>query len=390
MPRRLGGVREPPNIWPGFVDALATLLMVVMFVLMIFSVAQFFLTQAISGKDSALQQLQSQMSELADLLALERKSGTDMRLNIAQLSEELRASVATRDQLSGTLEALTLRAENAETIAGQLGADLAEARRIISVDRETIQARLGDIAALQALKDELERQTAALADRAEKSEGDLIEERKVSESARAQAALLNRQMAALRQQLADLQATLDEAEKAAKEQNIQISNLGQRLNAALAGRVQELSRYRSEFFGRLREILGDHPDIRIVGDRFVFQSEVLFDTGSAELGENGKQQMAQLAAGFREMAARIPDGLNWVLEIDGHTDKVPIRTALYPSNWELSTARATSVVKFLIGQGIPPHRLAAAGFGEYQPLDNREDEIALRRNRRIELKLTDR
>jgi chemotaxis protein MotB len=159
---------------------------------------------------------------------------------------------------------------------------------------------------------------------------------------------------------------------------------------ALASKVQELARYRSEFFGRLREVLGKRKDVRIVGDRFVFQSEVLFETGSAELGGAGQQQLGQLARALTEIAARIPKDLPWVLRVDGHTDRIPIHTPEFRSNWELSTARAISVVRFLIDQGIPADHLAATGFGEHQPLDPGLSEAALRRNRRIELKLTQR
>jgi chemotaxis protein MotB len=224
----------------------------------------------------------------------------------------------------------------------------------------------------------------------EQSESALLAERELSESARAQVALLNQQMKALREQLAGLAKALDASELLAAEQKVQIASLGSRLNAALATKVQELSRYRSEFFGRLREILGNQPGIRIVGDRFVFQSEVLFETASAELEEGGKTQLGQLAQTLKELSARIPTDIDWVLRVDGHTDRRPISTPKFPSNWELSTARAISVVQFLIEQGLPPGRLAATGFGEFQPLEAKDDEIAYRRNRRIEFKLTER
>jgi chemotaxis protein MotB len=395
MAVRTGSSRQSPNIWPGFVDALATLLMVLVFLLMIFVVAQFFLNDAISGRDSALLRLQNQVSELGELLALERRSSKEMRLNIAQLSEELQSSVARRDELRTAIETLTIRSENAENRSASLQLDLADAQSIIKADKETIDIQLAslaklrtDVDALQALKSELEQKIVAAAGQLEKSEGILIEEKKISESARAQVALLNRQMASLREQLGNLQALLDASEQEARKQNVQISNLGQRLNSALAGKVQELSRYRSEFFGRLREVLGNRPGIRIVGDRFVFQSEVLFDTGSADLGPTGKAQIASLAETLQNLARTIPSELKWILEIGGHTDKVPIRTAQYPSNWELSTARAVAVVKFLTNQGIPPNRLAATGFGEFQPIEPGESPIAYRRNRRIEFKLT--
>ena len=420
------------NIWPGFVDALATLLMVIIFLLMVFVLAQFFLNEAITGRDTALERLQSQVSELADLLALERKASVDLSVNVEQLSEELQSSVALRDDLSATIRSLTLsiegaeekalraqsraetaeeralraqsraetaeerarkarlRADSAEESALRLQAALEDAYKTVEADKEKIQVQLMElaalsqqVAALRALKEELESKVRL-------TESEMAEERNISDTARAQVALLNKQMAALRTQLKQLATTLDKSEKLASEQKVQISSLGKRLNAALATKVQELSRYRSEFFGRLRKVLGRQPGIRIVGDRFVFQSEVLFSSGSAELGELGVVQMGRLAATLNDISSKIPKDINWILRVDGHTDHIPINTYKFPSNWELSTARAISVVKFLTSQGIPANRLTAAGFGEFQPLDARDDEIAMRRNRRIELKLTQR
>ncbi len=222
------------------------------------------------------------------------------------------------------------------------------------------------------------------------SENEAEAQKELSNEAQAQLRLLNRQIMALRQQIASLATALDAAEAANQEQEVQISDLGRRLNVALASKVQELARYRSEFFGRLREVLGARKDVRIVGDRFVFQSEVLFETGSAALGEAGQRQLGQLAKTLIEIAVRIPKNLPWVLRVDGHTDRIPIHTPEFPSNWELSTARAISVVRFLIDQGIAADHLAATGFGEHQPLDPGLTEEALRRTRRIELKLTQR
>ena len=411
MPALSRRSRQNPNIWPGFVDALATLLMVIIFLVMIFVLAQFFLSEALSGRDAALQRLENQIGELADLLALERKSSEELRLDVAQLAGELQASVAARDDLMSTVEALTIRAEEAETKTARLNKEMEEAFATIMTGKDKIELQVRQIAklaqqvtALQALKDDLQDEIAQLAGKLGKSEASLAEseserettrialgaERELSESARAQVALLNRQMAALREQLAKLSAILAESESRAERQKVQISSLGRRLNAALASKVQELSRYRSEFFGRLREVLGRHPGIRIVGDRFVFQSEVLFATGSAEIGDAGKEQLTRLASTLIEISPKIPKKLHWILRVDGHTDRVPINTAEYPSNWELSTARAISVVRFLIGSGIAADRLAATGFGENQPIDDRNDEIGRRRNRRIELKLTQR
>jgi len=382
--------RRTTTIWPGFVDALATLLLVVIFLLLMFVLAQFFLNEALSGRDAALDRLRGQVNELAELLALERKASQDLTVNVAQLSAELQTSVRARDDLGATLRALTGRAETAESRAAELAETLAAANETIETQVSRLAALTNDIAALQALKEELEREAAALVRKSEKTESALIEERKVSESTRAQVALLNQQMAALREQIRELTTALAVSEKLAEEQGVQIETLGKRLNAALAGKVQKLSRYRSEFFGRLREVLGDHPGIRVVGDRFVFQSEVLFESGSAELGDAGKEQLGHLAQTLLDIAGRIPSEVNWILRVDGHTDRVPINNWRYPSNWELSSARAISVVKFLTDNGIPSDRLAAAGFGEFQPLDARDDEIAFRRNRRIEIKLTQR
>ena len=427
------------HIWPGFVDALATLLLVILFLVMVFVLAQFFLNEALSGRDAALQKLEVQVSELGELLGLERAQSTELRLNIAQLSEELQASVVLRDDLNATIEALTLRAESAEQTTERLnkaleeafatieadktkiasqGSELAalstraesaeekaarlkkaleDAFATIEADKAKIQVQVRElaaltqsVAALRALKEELETKIAGMSGKLEESEAAVIAERDISESARARLALLNRQMAALREQLAQLSAVLEASEVMSKKQKVQIANLGKRLNAALATKVQELSRYRSEFFGRLREVLGRQPGVRIVGDRFVFQSEVLFASGSAELAEAGQGQLGRLADTLREISMKIPKDIDWILRVDGHTDKIPIHTPQFPSNWELSAARAISVVKFLTSREIPANRLVAAGFGEFQPLDDRDDEIGYRRNRRIELKLTQR
>jgi len=357
------------DIWPGFVDALTTLLMIIIFLLTVFVLAQFFLSEALSGRDKALDQLRTEMSDLVEVLALERKTAEELRGQVATLSGELQTSIGLRDQLSQALSAMELRATTAEGDAAKMASD---------------------IEALAALRADLESKVKeALADVAKKDEA-LITEKNLSETARAQVALLNQQLRTLRDQIGQLSAALDASEKTAKDQQVRITNLGSRLNAALASRVQELTKFRSEFFGRLRDILGNQPGIRIVGDRFVFQSEVLFAAGSAEINDEGSNQIAQLAKTLSDIAKKIPDDIDWVLQVEGHTDKVPIATARFPSNWELSTARATSVVRVLAREGISPKHLAAAGFGEFQPLEPGDDPAAFARNRRIELKLTQR
>ena len=431
------GTRRSINIWPGFVDALATLLLVIIFVLMVFMVAQYYLTTALTGRDQALERLNREVNELAELLALERAANADLRINVAQLSTELQSSIAAREQLSSQLnllleernqierelqtaqtsqaslteqiaalieerENLDRMLQEAENVLGVSRDELAEAYKVIEADKAKIETQLAELAILKTLRDEMTEQLAQMeaALSAKESEAETLraeletaqqsrdEQVELTTEAQSKVDLLNRQIAALRQQLARLSVALEAVEAQNKEKEVQIADLGRRLNVALATKVQELARYRSEFFGRLREVLGERQDIRVVGDRFVFQSELLFDTGSADLGEAGKAQLAQLASTLKEITAEIPDDIDWILRVDGHTDRRPIFTAAFPSNWELSNARALSVVKFLAQQGIPSNRLAAAGFGEFQPLDEGSDEIAYRRNRRIELKFT--
>jgi chemotaxis protein MotB len=595
------------DVWPGYVDALSTLLMVIIFVLMVFVLAQGFLSVALSSRDRALDRLNRQVEELAELLALERGQTGELRSALSRTAEELRAAASARDALSSQLREVrddrdrlaeerdaargerdlltarlidleltgrgaperiaSLEAELAEALrraeaAGgdaaqtvrqltdtgraleaeraarqqvevraaeldrQLGesrgavatarqelagltrqlqeaqAELAETQRQLAAmrtemaaldrqvqaDRETIEARLSDITrlseqirALSALRDQLEQQVeeasgrageetrlrasaeailgseaerrmaaeqalAAEAERrraaetltaeeaqrretmerrlaeqarlaeaagaaaveqarqaesaraqaaeqaqaAETARAQAAEQIRLAESARAQVALLGRQLADLRNQLARLAAALDAAEASSRDKDVQISALGSRLNAALAARVEELQRYRSDFFGRLRDVLGERADVRIVGDRFVFQSEVLFPPASAELSERGQQQIREIARVLQDISSRIPPDVNWLLRVDGHADRNPIRSPRFASNWELSAARAIAVAQLLIAEGLPSSRVAATAFGDNQPLDTADTPEAYARNRRIELRLTDR
>jgi chemotaxis protein MotB len=329
------------NYWPGFVDALSTLILSIIFLLTVFMVAQFFLSQEVSGKDTALARLNAQIARLSDLLSLEQTGKTSLEDQIAQLRASLSATESERDRLRGAVEASrNAAAQNAES--GQLASQLDS-------------------------------------------------EKQVTARAVAQVEILNQQITALRRQLAALEEALDVSEKKDKESQGRIAELGQRLNVALAQRVQELSRYRSDFFGRLRAILGNRPDIRVVGDRFVFQSEVFFDSGAAVLRPEGRAELDQLATALLDLDKQIPSEINWVLRVDGHTDIRPVgATSQFKSNWDLSAARAISVVQYLISKGVSPQRLVAAGFGEFQPIDPGSTEEAFSRNRRIELKLTER
>lgn len=335
--RREGGA----DYWPGFVDAMATLLLVIIFLLSIFMLTQFFLSQEISGKDTILTRLNSQIAELTELLALERAGKKDVEETLSALQDSLSSAEAERGRLQALLDSQSSSASAA-------GGTISELR------------------------------------------GKLEDERRTSASALAKVELLNQQIAALRRQLASLESALEIAENRDRDAQVKIADLGRRLNVALAQKVQQLARYRSDFFGRLREILSQRSDIQVVGDRFVFQSEVLFDSGSAEINPAGRLEIEKLAEALLQLEEEIPPDIAWVLRVDGHTDARPIQSSRFPSNWELSSARAISVVRYLIDQGVSAKHLVAAGFGENQPIDEGTSEDAYRKNRRIELKLTER
>lgn len=378
-----GRRQRPLEAWPGYVDVLSTLLMVIVFVLMVFVVAQMFLSQALSGRDDALAKLNAQVLEIASMLAMEQKTSEDLRLQLSQLSGELASSTAERDTLKDQLNVVIGERDAAQrqsALTEEQAKKLADAYETIDADRARIAALVADIAALQSLKDDL----------AQRLLGADAEKQKITDEARLQMEILNQQTLALREELARISALLEASEVKTKEQEVQIVDLGNRLNTALASKVEELARYRSEFFGRLREVLGSREDIRIVGDRFVFQSEVLFASGSATIEEAGKAQLDELATTLILLSLDIPEDLDWVLRIDGHTDKRPIATYQFPSNWELSTARAVAVAKYLISRGLPPGRLVTAGYAEFRPLDPADTEEAYNKNRRIEFKLDQR
>lgn len=334
---RIRGRTPNADYWPGFVDAMATLLLVLVFLLSIFMLTQFFLAKSISGKDSALDNLRSQVSELANLLALEQRENTDLQSTILSLTDALASAEEERASIAALL------AEGAG-----------------SGEREAVLL------------------------------SQLTDEQRISAEAKAQVELVNQQLAALRRQLASLEQALEASEAKDRESDAQIADLGRRLNSALAQKVQELARYRSEFFARLKEALGDRDDIEVVGDRFVLQSEILFASGSADISTEGQRELRKIAIAIREITTEIPDDINWILRVDGHTDATPIRTSEFPSNWHLANARALSVVQHLIDGGVSESRLSSAGFAEFHPLTEGAGESNNRRNRRIEFKLTER
>ena len=488
------GAQQGGDTWAGFVDALSTLLMVLIFALVVFMLAQFFLNIALTGRDEALARLEDRVAQLADMLALEKSGNAEMRLELAQLSAELQGANAGRDEAQQALAILSAerdglidrlaasqdRAADAAEARDEararldlLKADLDRALQDVSVGRDTIEMKLAEIAslqrdldALQATRDAMEAEVGRMVllleearareleagEALERSEEELaagrerieallaeltaardrsmelearlsdeaertalaqseIEERdiritelaqavtmtqeerdealRISDRRLAQIVLLNQQLSALRAQIAALNEVLEASEAEAEANEVQIAELGARLNAALAGKVQELARFRSAFFEQLMRVLEGRDDIRVVGDRFVLPSELLFDSGSAEISPAGKNELGKIARLMIDLTAQIPREVDWILRVDGHTDRVPINTPQFPSNWELSTARATAVVRFLISQGVPADHLAATGFGEYQPLVTGNSPEELRRNRRIEFKLTE-
>ena len=455
------------DVWPGYVDALSTLLMVIIFVLLVFVLAQGFLSVALSSREKAMDQLNLRVAELAELLSLEAAQGEQLRQQLGRLGDDLRGTAAARDaamqslallreererltserdglrgerdRLGARLSDLELAARSAADRAGAMERQMAEALgraertggdaarlqrdlrgsqtelaaaqaaleamrreaqtldRQVLVERETVTQRLSEMArlseqirALTALRDELERRAAQEQRGRERAEAESGERARLAESAAAQVALLTRQTEALRAELARLSRALDLAEAEGRDRNAQITLLGQRLNAALAARVEELQRYRSDFFGRLRDVLGERPEVRIVGDRFVFQGEVLFAPGSADLSDAGLRQLRDLAGVLSDVTPLIPADVAWVLRVDGHADRTPIRSARFASNWELAAARAIAVAQILIAEGLPANRVAATSFGDAQPIDPGDSPQALARNRRIELRLTDR
>ena len=329
------------DYWPGFVDALSTMLLVITFLLSVFMLSQYFMSREVTNKDTALSKLNRQIEELTSLLALERAGQSDARASVASLTATLDQSEKDKARLQGLL------ATSAST-----GADADN--RVAAIGKE------------------------------------LVAQRDTASRALAQIDILNQQISALRRQLAALEEALNTSETKDKESQTRIADLGSRLNIALAQKVQELARYRSDFFGRLRQILGARPGIRTVGDRFVFESEVLFDPGQAAINPDGRAELDKLAAAVNDLAREIPPDIPWIMRVDGHTDKRPIASPQFKSNWDLSASRAIAVVQYLVSKGVDPTRLLAAGFGEFQPLDTGDSDDALRRNRRIELKLTER
>ena len=381
---RLGNTRRSENFtWPGFVDALATLLMVIIFVLMVFVLIQANLAYRVSGQDATLGEMRQQLASLSELLNIERRASADLAADLAQLQIQLETSETDRSALAEQLALVQATLGTRTSELTTLSAKQTETEAALAAARDALDERLR---ALQMVEGQL-----ALTEARNRTQQQTMRDLEAETTAsKAEVAQMTLVLAGLRQRIEELTSLLAEKDRQAEADKVAIANLGKSLNNALASRVQELQQFRSEFFGRLRDVLKGRDDVQIVGDRFVFQSEVLFAPGQADIGPTGQSQLAQLAVALADIAAKIPDDINWVLQVDGHTDNLPVRAGRYTDNWDLSTERALSVVRFLVLQGVPAKRLAATGYGEFQPLTNGDSVADRRLNRRIELKITQR
>ena len=367
--------RQVDYTWPGFVDALASLLMVIIFVLMIFVLSQFFLSQKMTGQDEALVELRNNLVELGEMLSLERQTTTELTTQLSLLETKI---VEVKKNLRYEKELVT---QFKEELAGQSNI-LSLNQSEIEDLKEKLQIKIQDSLLLKNNLSELEK-------RINKKDTDINEK---NETINANKKEINELISAslkLRNKLSQLQTLLSAYKAKDKKEKVKTINIGKEMNSALARRVEELQKFKSDFFGRVRELIKGRKEIRIVGDRFVFQSEVLFKVGSEELGIKGQEEMAKLAITLMDIEKSLPTDIDWILQIDGHTDNLPVKKGQnYLDNWELSTKRALSVLRFLIKQGIKPDRLSASGYGSFQPIDKKNTNVARAKNRRIEMKIT--
>ena len=382
---RLGNrTRAGDFTWPGFVDALASLLMVFVFVLMVFVLIQANLAYRLSGKDESLIILREELAMLGELLSLEREAGAVLSADLARTQAQLEMAENQNSLLTAQLSSLTAQLTDEKTKTSTLENTLATERLRLTTELTTLSAQTAEQAReLEQMSKSLNQKTQSLRQAAT----DLSVEQQQSEQARLEIDRLTAAMQSLRSELTRLRTLLSEKQEQSKKDKIAIANLGKELNAALANKVQELQRFRSEFFGRLRTILEGRSDVKVVGDRFVFQSEVLFAPGQASINPEGQAQLGQIADAIMQIIADIPSDIPWILQVEGHTDDIPV-SGVYADNWDLSTERALSVVRFMVDRGVPSERLAATGYGEFQPITSGKTDADRQKNRRIELKLT--
>ena len=367
--------RHVDYTWPGFVDALSSLLMVIIFVLMIFVLSQFFLSQKMSGQDEALVKLKSNLIELSELLSLERESNIALTSDLSILEKKI---IGLKEQF-----------EKEKIVNDRNNEELKNNVKIIDFNKNKIK-ELDAILNKKIQEAKLySKNMIDLSQNLEKKEGKIKKKDALLRASQEEVNKLTRASIQLRNKLSQLQTLLSAYKAKDKKEKIKTLNIGKDLNSALARKVEELQRFKSEFFGRVRELIKGRPEIRVVGDRFVFQSEVLFSTGSVEIGPKGQLEMVRLAATLMEIEKSLPTDIDWILQIEGHTDNLPVKNGqIYKDNWELSTKRALSVLRYLIKQGIKPSRLSASGYGSFQPVDKKNNPQARKKNRRIEMKIT--
>ncbi len=386
MSRRRGG-GNGLDAWPGYVDALSTLLMVTIFVLLVFVLAEAFLSSALTGSDNTIDQLRGQIAQLSSALSLEQTNNASLTQELAalngQLADAKAANATLTTQLATANAAQGADAENIRSLNGQLSdaqAQAASAGARIAMLQGQLAAQAQNVANAPPSVQ------AQLQDTQQK----LNAQQQVSQSALNEVDLLNQQVAALRLQMAMLAQALDAAQEADKKDNVQIVDLGKQLNEALARKVEELQTYRSEFFGTLRQILASEPNIKVVGDRFVFESDVLFPVDQATMTPAGQAEIDDVAKVIKQIAAKIPPNINWVLSVDGYADAQPVTGGPFKDNYELSAARALAVLHLLVADGVPADRVAATAFGSANPIAAGDTAQDYAQNRRIEFRLTSR
>ena len=361
--------------WPGFVDALSSLLMVIIFVLMIFVISQFFISQKMSGQDEALIKLKKNLTELSELLSLERGTTSELTSQLSVLEEKI---IVIKEELIKEKE-----------ITKQYQEEIRGTKNIIALNESEINEL--KIALEEKIKNttQLRNEVSDLDKQVNKKILEIQSKDKILKANKEEVNQLISTTLKLKNKLTQLQTLLSAYKAKDKKENVKTLNLGKDVNSALARRVEELEKFKSDFFGRVKELIKGRKEIRVVGDRFVFQSEVLFSLGSEELGVEGQLEMQKLATTLMEIEKSLPTDIDWILQIEGHTDSLPVKKGqTYRDNWELSTKRALSVLRFLIKQGIDPNRLSASGYGSFQPIDKKNTKSARMKNRRIEMKIT--
>jgi chemotaxis protein MotB len=364
--------------WPGYVDALSTLLMVTIFVLLVFVLAEAFLSSALSGSNNTIAQLRDQIAQLTQSLSMETSKDTTLAQELSTLNAQLASAQAANTGLTQQLSADATTITSLQSQGKNLQAQLSDAQAQAA-------ASTGRISALQA---QMDAQAQAQANAGPGLQDQLTAQTKISNAALAQVALLNQQIAAMRAQLAALSQALDAAQAADAKDNVQITDLGQRLNEALARKVEELQQYQSVFFRTMSESLKGEKNIKVVGDRFVFESDVLFPVDEATITPAGAAEIAQVATAIKEIANKIPPNVNWVLSVDGYADAQPITGGPFKSNFDLSSARALAVLDLLIADGVPENRLMTSGMGANNPIAPGNTPADYAQNRRIEFRLT--